>query len=129
MKLTKEEAIANHRKMWNWIADETERLERIVSKAEYFQKHNISNYDIPPHSCYCCAFDLQYWALPLCGACPINWGVNTEITSCIIEESAFCSKKESPFRKWVTVVNYYPDDWERAAKFAREIANLPEREE
>ena len=30
MKLTKSEAVQEHRKMWNWIADETEKQERIV---------------------------------------------------------------------------------------------------
>ena len=30
MKLTKSKAVQEHRKMWDWIADETERLERIV---------------------------------------------------------------------------------------------------
>ncbi len=32
MELTKEEAIANHRKMWNWIAEETLKQERKVEK-------------------------------------------------------------------------------------------------
>ena len=30
MKLTKSEAVREHRKMWNLIADETEKQERIV---------------------------------------------------------------------------------------------------
>lgn len=121
MQLTREEAIANHRKMWNWIADETERLERVVLKPEYFKEHNISHNDFPMHFCYCCSFDLTYWSLPLCGACPINWGVNTEMQAC-------CNKK-SPYKKWRIVVNHYSHDWESAAKLAREIANLPERKE
>lgn len=119
MKLTREEAIANHRKMWNWIADETERLERVVLKPEYFKKHSISNNDIPLHFCYCCSFDLHFWHLPLCGACPINWGVNVELKSC-------CDKK-TPYKKWGIIVHHYPFDWKSAAKLAREIANLPER--
>ena len=119
MKLTREEAIANHRKMWNWIADETERLERVVLKPEYFKEHNISHNDFPVHFCYCCDFDSQSLSLPLCSACPINWGVDTEIKAC-------CNKKSS-YKKWVTVVKHYSDDWKSAAKLAREIANLPER--
>ena len=121
MNLTREEAIANHRKMWNWIADETERLERVVLKPEYFKEHNISHNDFPVHFCYCCDFDSQSLSLPLCSACPINWGVDTEIKAC-------CNKKSS-YKKWVTVVKHYSDDWKSAAKLAREIANLPERGE
>ena len=30
--MTREEAIENHRKMWNWIADETEKRKRKVKK-------------------------------------------------------------------------------------------------
>ena len=120
MKLTREEAIANHRKMWNWIADETERLERVVSKSEYFQKHSISHNEAPHNGCYCCGFDLQFRSLPLCGACPINWGVNAEIKS--------CSDENSPYRKWVIAKHFF-NDWKSAAKLAREIANLPERKE
>lgn len=30
MKLTKSKAVREHRKMWNWIAGETEKQERIV---------------------------------------------------------------------------------------------------
>ena len=119
MKLTREEAIANHRKMWNWIADETERLERVVLKPEYFKEHSISHNDFPVRFCYCCSFDLTYYSLPLCGACPINWGVDTEMNAC-------CNKK-SPYEKWDIIVKYYPNDWKSAAKLAREIANLPER--
>lgn len=29
-------AIENHRKMWNWIADETEKQKRAVDKWEYY---------------------------------------------------------------------------------------------
>ena len=119
MQLTREEAIANHRKMWNWIADETERLERVVLKPEYFKEHNISHNYFPLHFCYCCSFDLKEWSLLLCGACPVNWGVNTEMRACL--------NKKSPYAKWVTVVKYYSDDWKSAAKLAREIATLPER--
>ena len=36
MRLTREQAIAEHRKMWNWIADETEKLKRRVGEREYF---------------------------------------------------------------------------------------------
>ena len=33
--MTKQEAIAAHRKMWRWIADETERRKYAVKKSEH----------------------------------------------------------------------------------------------
>ena len=119
MKLTRAEAIANHRKMWNWIADETERLERVVLKPEYFKEHNISHNEVPLYGCYCCEFNLQFLTLPICSACPINWDVNIEAKAC-------CYKK-TPYSKWNEVVYNKYNNWKSAAKLAREIANLPER--
>ena len=43
MKLTKEQAIAEHRKMWNWIADQISKSNGIVNiynlKEEYCDMH------------------------------------------------------------------------------------------
>ena len=107
MNLTREQAIAEHRKMWNWIADETNRLKRKVSKYKYFDVMRID--DIPDNRCYCCEFFKQN---PFyCGCdCIINWG-----------EGIVCT--DSYYEKWTSA-----DDWQEAARLARIIANLPERE-
>ena len=39
--LTREEAINEHRKMWNWIADETLKQKRKVNENEYFHQINF----------------------------------------------------------------------------------------
>lgn len=122
MKLTREEAIENHRKMWNWIADETEKRKRKVKKIEYFYEHML---DFCFVNCYCCQYvygdDGDYAVLfTKCDLCPIEWGVKTN--DCICDES--CLNGESLFCKFV---NTYSDDYKNAAKYAREIANLPER--
>lgn len=36
MKLTREQAIKEHRKMWRWIAEETENRRYCVSKTKYY---------------------------------------------------------------------------------------------
>lgn len=41
MKLTKDEAIANHRRKWNWIADETLKQKRRVEEWDFFKAHGI----------------------------------------------------------------------------------------
>lgn len=49
-----EECITNHRKMWNWMADESEKQKRIVWKDEYFRKNGIK--ELPYSKCYACVY-------------------------------------------------------------------------
>ena len=105
MKLTREEAIANHRKMWNWIADETERVRRCIDPIEYFRDHGE---DIPENYSYCCEYDLQNYDLQntdadWCDACPLDF-----------QHSDYCRVPQI-------------FSWAKYARLAREIANLPER--
>ena len=107
MRLTREQAIAWHHKMWNWIADETEKLKRKVIKYEYFDTMRI--HDIPLNECYCCEFNRRSNSYHCANNCIINWGKNLGCT-------------DSCFSEWA---NTY--DWKKAARLARIIANLPER--
>ena len=45
MKLTREEAISEHRKMWNWIADEIEKEKR-DEYIEGLKKNIVTEKDI-----------------------------------------------------------------------------------
>lgn len=119
MKLNREEAIANHRKMWNWIADETERIKRSVDKTEYFIANGIRPNERPAHLCYCCQYDVQQYHLPMCAACPIDWGCY-EISACDYPNAAYY--------KWKENARIGSKEWRIAAYYARAIANLPERE-
>ena len=110
MILTREEAIENHRKMWNWIADETEKRKKIVFKEEYFIEHNLNSCFL---DCYCCHYT-HINRSPSCETCPVEWGGETGI----------CTDKDSPYFRF-SLTHYY--DYKSAAKYAREIANLPER--
>ena len=107
MKLTREQAISEHRKMWNWIADMTEKLKRRVEKEEYFR--GIGFLDIPYMKCYCCEFERYN---PNCcdEHCIIDWG-----------EGIGCA--DSYYKKWI-----FTDYWQEAALFAKIIADLPERD-
>ena len=114
--LTKEQAIAEHRKMWNWIADETEKSKKIVGKSAYFRKTAPNDMGIL-HDCYCCRYDISN--IPdrtfRCRYCPIDWGNNTR-------HQFMCQGFNGLYTKWCTST-----DWEKSAKLARQIANLPER--
>ena len=106
MNLSREQAIAEHRKMWNWIADMTEKLNRKIEKDEYFTEMEINN--VPYLECYCCEFKRYN---PNCcnECCIIDWGKDK---GCM----------DSYYRKWGPT-----NDWQEAARLARIIAELPER--
>lgn len=111
LNLSKEQTIEEHRKMWNWIADETEKRKQIVKKTDYFKEH--PNKAVPYMLCYCCDFNFNY----PCDFCPISW--DEKILHYV------CTSEYSLFYLW-TIENL---DYKQLAKYARQIANLPEREE
>lgn len=126
MKLTFDEAIENHRKMWNWIADETEKRKRCIEKLDYFDENNIEYC----HSlCFCCQYAKDNSDVVKegkgkkdCRLCPVDWGTIAEEydkSQCYQHDTLYDSRCKSLSQ----------DDWQSAAKYAREIANLPSREE
>ena len=122
MKLTREEAIANHRKMWNWIADETKRRKAIVSKSYYL--HNTMWRDMV-NECFCCEYSFQKFGCESCRNCPLDWGSNQESFMC--ENIRSYNDLKGLYANWIDFITR--NDWRNAAKIARAIANLPERKE
>ena len=121
--LTKQEAIANHRRMWNWIADETERQTMIVGEKEYFEASGITN--IPFGICYCCEYANQRKEVlqtgTTCKNCPINWGENGNTCAVLYNEQGE-HVGDGLYCQWHNAIH-----WPEAAELAREIANSPER--
>lgn len=112
MKLTKEQAIREHRKMWHWIAGETERRQEKVYKEEYFNTFFPAE-DIK-NGCFCCEYDSQFRGC--CVHCPLEWEPNEENMCC---EYFYYSL----YLLWACINEYH-----EAAALARQIAELPERE-
>lgn len=112
MNLTREQAIIEHRKMWNWIADETLKRERKVDKEDYFREHREYS-QIPIHFCWCCEY-CEYIEMRFCNECIIDWGFER------------CTNTHSSYRNWRQCDNY---DYIEAAKYAKQIAELPERQD
>lgn len=114
MELTKKQAISEHRKMWNWIAEETLKQKEIIFEGDYLEKfypdENIFS------NCFCCEYAFQN--VISCTNCPINWGNNAESRACI--------RSESPYCKWIIAGN--KADWQQAAILAKEISELPEKQ-
>lgn len=115
MRLTKDEAIANHRKMWNWIADETLKRRYKVWKWDYFKALKIT--DMPRNWCYCCEYGLGD---DNCPDCPIEWG--GEYGTCESKDNE--EDRKGLFSLWLLEPDYLT-----AAELAKKIAELPERKE
>ena len=113
MRLTKSEAIANHRKMWRWIAEETLKQKCKVEKSEYFKAHGITY--VPLTLCYCCEYILD---AGVCPDCLIEWG--GEYGTCLDRDNRYDHK--GLYALWKRETNYI-----KAAELAKKIAELPER--
>ena len=129
--LTKEQAIEEHRKMWNWIADKTSELQLCMTKDDYItQELNIDiNSEILLHtksSCFCCLYASNVAkTVEKCKCCPIDWGKHT--TDSYMCERVVCTADltvRGIYSEWVYALENY--DYEECARLARQIANLPE---
>ena len=72
---TKDQAIAEHRKMWRWIYDETVKQKRPVSKEEYLEKNNIFGLY---SDCFLCEYSIDErnkngMNFHICDYCPLDW--------------------------------------------------------
>ena len=135
--LTKEQAIAEHRKMWNWIADRLEEhhpgYDVYMYKREYMEKN--FPYDNIRHNCFCCQYAMQESKdnniSNFCINCPLVWGTEADT------DDFFCEQGNYDIIEALSLFNYglwsYAQRltenhcYNEAAKVARQIANLPER--
>lgn len=116
--LTREQALYLHKKLWNTIADMTLKLRKPIEKWEIFR---LYGWPRVKWDCWCCKY-CNSW----CTKCPIEWGYGK-----------FCDSIYSPYLEWKKRLDYYHCylhhkdlrgyHFEELAKYAREIANLPER--
>ena len=118
MSLTKNHAVTEHRKLWNWVADATERREHCVDKWEYFIENELSTEKIPFQNCFCCEYSILKSSkkdVDYCTFCPVQWNTT--------DNSNDCKCVQGEYGRWSKA--YRDGDYERAAKIARKIANLP----
>lgn len=142
MKLTKEQAIEEHRKMWNWIADQYEEgraTDIYTLKSEYMGEYmeETELEERPFHNCFCCEYASEkvdsmissakdIASVPhRCTQCPVIWG--TEVYDKFFPcEHFLCAYQK--LKNESCKLDKLDVDSELCARFAREIANLPERE-
>ena len=131
-KLTKQQAVEEHRKMWRWIAEETEKQKRIVYKWDYLKFYD--EYIDLANECFCCEYTYQHHRAE-CEKCPIDWDVECE--KCPIDWDSECDEYMCQNKTDFEDDNLYTlwnracgaENWKEAAKLARQIAELPESEE
>jgi hypothetical protein len=137
MELTREEAIREHRKMWNWIANETKKRGCIVEKYDYFYENvkvkSIDLNDVPKCHCYLCQYGMDQllsqnfssWEAydNRCKYCPLDWGSsNMDSHMCLSIGGSL-----GLFDLWDCARR--TDNLDAAYLYAKQIAELPEIED
>lgn len=132
MELTKEQAIIEHRKMWNWIAEQYKSgsMDDItVLKGNYLSQYDDGKWLYITSGCFCCAYNTcerRKCGGEICEYCPVEWGSNVDSYMC-------CDRYEEDDRCGLYDYLHYLSTMpirnpQELAKLAKEIANLPERE-
>lgn len=124
MKLSKQQAIKEHRKMWNWIADEIEKTGHEVTKYDYLRQSEYA-YERIRADCFLCDY-IRNTGDGLCGHCPLVWYKDDDR----FVGRTMCIDPKSPYFKYLlhdTKGKTYEEWVKESSKYAREIANLPIR--
>lgn len=112
MKLTKQQAIEGHRKMWNWIADEIESRKNVCVIHALKAFYCNANHLFLRHNCFCCEYSIN--GNYSCDKCPVDW-IKTK----------YCTDVEMSLYEAIL----FTEQWKEQADLARQIANLPEKED
>lgn len=123
MELAKEQAVKEHRKMWNWIAEQLENgVESNVSqlKNKYCKASGVHLLD----DCFCCNY-ARIIKGDGCQSCPILWGSEkcSNRFYCEYDESGNVNKG----LWWTAQQKSLNHNYKEAAVIAKQIANLPEK--
>lgn len=131
--LSKQKAMEEHRKMWNWIADQYRngRNDCVASlKDEYINCHTDYSADEIQNVCFCCQYAKEQLQKDgyfyMCDCCPIDWDSEVEDYMCI--DRYEMDDSEGLYGELQYLSNRGSHDYEAMAELAEKIANLPERE-
>lgn len=132
--LTKEECVRRHRLLWNYVADQILEQEKVLWNCQRKAFEHFG-WSVPIGSIFNCCWGCYYNSMKrlemvddpkhikesevnTCPYCLFNW------TS---DENNFCSKHNTLLDRFMR--SKLVDNWEEAARIAREIANMPVRED
>lgn len=136
MELTKKQAIEEHRKMWNWIAERIKihPLKKLfsspnynwlslISDLKYYYLYEVKKqvFDDLDNNCFCCEYANN------CRHCPrISFTFFLFVWS---GTNKTCFEKFGEYLELISLNGYSDENKEKAYKLALKIANLPERED
>lgn len=125
MKLTREQAIAEFRKEWNYIADEIEKFKMVIDIQDCKRRYCLTNIRYPVKNyCFLCEYTSGDWWDVKCEKCPIIWGEEHDGLPC---DGECWEDNEEKYGLWWKCLN--AKTWQEQATLARKIANLPERKD
>lgn len=126
--LSKETTIIAHKAMWTWIADTIKKEQWLPKKAQ-FKHPNFPDIKLCRNRCYLCEYAKQQRVkasyenskktLKTCAYCPATW--SNETNCCVLSDKT--GLMDQYLKAW------YEADFDKAEKLARQIANVPERNE
>lgn len=119
MQLTRQQAIQEHRRMWCWIANESERLCIPVCKHTYL--NNFFDRVFVMSDCFLCDYSHSIRNSVVektCNYCPLSWSASGK-------ERCIAGDCDGYYDLWSAAYTF--GDYIEAARLARIIANLPEK--
>lgn len=125
MKLTREQVIAEHRKMWKWIAEQYENgkganyLQAYILKEKYLLANKYYDLYSSSHLCFLCDYVHALGKRRICNECPLDWGATQSCMGTLEEAGLYKQLRNCHCNK----------DYEKCAKLARQIAELPEKQQ
>ena len=141
--MTREETISLHRQMWGWIAKKIEEEREVQDiyklKTQYMEKHGLYMLN----DCFCCEY-AQYQNMEenvpndiMCRFCPLDWG-NPAFESSPCEthsddDAPVFEETDGVYGRCCKLFNneklFGENHWMEQAEYARQVANLKEKED
>ncbi len=120
MMLTREQAIAEHRKMWRWIADAIEKQKNVLDiwyvKKIYLAQNGFMK--SIKNDCFLCGYTSRKQYYVKCEECPLNWGYVRTGLPC---EGEALSDNEENYGLWWKCRG--AKTWQEQAALARRSQN------
>lgn len=129
MELTREQAIEEHRKMWQWIAEQYEKMEHtnyigysdcmnpFDLKEKYILENGHDDFSSVYLDCFLCEYTSELDDVG-CENCPLDWGIVMDCIGTSMNRGLY-GRLIDCHRNW---------DFKKCTELARVIAELPEKQ-
>lgn len=125
MKLTKEQTIKEHRKMWNWIA---KQYKNGINADVYDLKHEYLENKFPnqhiKYNCFCCDYTYDDYSKH-CENCPLKW---IDSDGNLTNDCYHCGCLYYKIKKNSEKCYENKENIKKCLELAKKIANLEKKE-